>query len=108
MDWEMIRLDNEFGKTKMSRKKRIVVVIVFLVVLHWIFITDDRQQWRFATLENSYELMESGKYEEAVEGFEEYLSVDSELYWKLMERVNGYEYSKKYVEQMIETCLAEI
>lgn len=108
MDWEIMRLDNEFGKSKMSKKKRFVAAIVFVVILLLVFIADDMQQRRFATLEKSYELMESGKYEEAIVGFDEYLSVDSDLYWKLMKKVNGYEYSREKVEQMAEVCLEEI
>lgn len=56
----MMRLDNEFGKTKMSKRKRIAVGIGFVTVLLFVFITDDIQQRRFATLEKGYELMESG------------------------------------------------
>lgn len=108
MDWEIMRLDNEIEKRKMSKKKRFVLTIVFVAILLLVFITDDIQQRRFATLEKCYELMDSGKYEEAIVGFEEYLSVDSDLYWKLIKKVNGYEYSREKAEQMVEACLEEI
>lgn len=108
MDWKIMGLDNELGKTKMSKRKRIGAVIVFVAVLLFVFITDDVQQQRFAMLENSYELMESGKYDEAIVGFDEYLSVDSDLYWKLIEKANNYEYSRQGVKEATEACLEEI
>lgn len=108
MDWEMMRLDNKFGKVKMSKRKRIAVGIGFVAVLLFVFITDDIQQRRFATLEKGYELMESGKYEEAIVEFNEYLSIDSDLYWKLIEKANSYEYSRQGVKEAAEACLKEI
>lgn len=41
MDWKIIRLDNEFEKSKMSKKKCLVAAIVFVAILLLIFITDD-------------------------------------------------------------------
>lgn len=108
MDWEIMRLDNGFGKSKMSKKKCFMVAIVFVAILLLVFMTDDMQQKRFAMLENSYELMESGKYNEAIVGFDEYLSVDSDLYWKLIEKANNYEYSRQGVKEATEACLEEI
>lgn len=108
MNSEMIKLDNEYEKSKKVKKKRFVIAIVFVAILILICICDGIQQRRFATLEKSYELMDSGKYEEALVGFSENLSVNSDLYWRLMKKMNGYDYSREKVEQMVEICLDEI
>ena len=39
--------------------------------------------------------MENEQYKEVVDKFQQYLSVDSELYWILTEKVNSYNFLSK-------------
>lgn len=68
-----------------------------------IFFADDWQQRRFAALRYGYYSMGQRQYEEAIDLFEQYLNVESDIYWYLMELVNGESYSCKNVSD----CLAE-
>lgn len=59
----------------MSWKTKIVIGTVLCTMLICVFVADDWQQKRFATLRHGYYSMEQEQYEEAVGDFEEYLHV---------------------------------
>ena len=44
------------------------------------------------------------QYEEAIDLFEQYLNVESDIYWYLMELVNGESYSCKNASDCLEEC----
>ena len=51
------------------------------------FSADIWQQKRFATLQHGYSCMEQRQYDEAIVDFEEYLDIDSVIYWYLIEHI---------------------
>lgn len=68
------------------------------------FFADDWEQRRFAALRYGYYSMGQRQYEEAIDLFEQYLNVESDIYWYLMELVNGESYSCKNVSDCLEEC----
>lgn len=78
--------------------KKIIIIAVISVVILSIFFADDWQQRRFAILNYGYECMELHHYEEAVTAFQEYLDVDSEIYWKMIELFNDKSSSRENVK----------
>ena len=91
----------------MSQRKKIIIGVVLCVLLIGVFVADDWQQKKFATLRHGYFTMEQHRYEEAVENFEEYLDVDSKMHWYLLEHINNDEsYSREKVRDCLEQCMA--
>lgn len=83
MDSRMIqRIKNHIKNHKMA-------IAVFVCALVAILSLDTWQQERFGEVDKAYYLMSQGKYDEAVQLFEDYLSVESSAYWAGIERVNG-------------------
>lgn len=86
MKW---RLEDESElMTPITKKNKIIIGLVICVVMIVVFVADDWQQKRFATLRHGYYSMEQHKYEIAAVDFKEYLDVDSGLYWYLLEHIN--------------------
>lgn len=88
----------------MLKPKYMVGIITLVLVFLCLCRADAMQQQRFATLQNAYQLMEEKKYNEAMTMFQDYLSIDLDLYWKLVDRENSYEYSRQGVNEAIERC----
>lgn len=101
MDSRMIeRIKNHIKNHKMA-------IIVFVCVLVAILSLDTWQQERFGEVDKAYYLMSQGKYDEAVQLFEDYLSVESSVYWAGIERVNGKyaDYcTRENVEEALKQC----
>lgn len=108
MNWEMLKLDSGSESPKMPKEKRIMAIAMFVAVLVLVFIADDIQQRRFAMLEKGYEHMQKEEYAEAIDKFNEYLSIQSDLYWILIEEVNSSEYSRQEVNVALEACKKEM
>lgn len=89
----------------MKFKKKTSYVLAFVIILICIFISDDIQQRRFYNLNCGYECMEQGNYIEAITFFNEYLDVKSEIYWYLIEKVNGHDSSREGVSAEINECI---
>ena len=87
-------------------KKRLIIGVFFFVMLVGIFIADDWQQRRYATLKHGYNCMDQCQYEDATLAFEEYLNVNFDIYWYLLEFVNDESCSRKNVEDCLERCMA--
>ena len=102
------RLENDSEPViSTSKRKKIVSGVILCVLLIGVFAADDWHQKRFATLRHGYFTMEQHQYEEATEDFEEYLDVDSKLYWYLLEHINNDEsYSREKVRDCLEQCTA--
>ena len=49
--------------------------------------------------------MEQRQYKEAIIAFKEYLNVDSDIYWYLIEYSNNENYSRKKVKECLEKCM---
>ena len=81
--------------TRTSLKAKAIIGVVLCVMLISIFAADDWQQKRFAILQYGYCSMEQRQYEEAIVAFKEYLNVDSDIYWYLIEYSNNENYSRK-------------
>ena len=56
-------------------------------------------------LQYGYCSMEQRQYEEAIVAFKEYLNVDSDIYWYLIEYSNNENYSRKKVKECLEKCM---
>lgn len=104
MNWKILKLENNIERPKMTKRKRIIIVIIFVVAFLFLCLSDDMQQRRFALLEKGYQLMDAGEYSKAIVIFDEYLAVDSDLYWKLIDKINSYEYSCQGVNEAIGVC----
>ena len=105
MNWRLE--DEEKAIAPMPWKTKIVIGAVLCTMLICVFVADDWQQKRFATLRHGYYSMEQEQYEEAVEDFEEYLNVDSPVYWFLMKHLNkDANYSRDKVSICLEECMA--
>lgn len=104
MNWKTMKLDSKSDLSSLLKRKRTVTTIILVVILLLIFIADDIQQRRFVTLETGYELMQKEEYEAALCKFNTYLSVQSDIYWTMIEKVNSIEYSRKAVEGAVEVC----
>lgn len=103
MKW---RLEDESElMTPIAKKNKIIIGLVICVVMIVVFVADDWQQKRFATLRHGYYSMEQHKYEIAAVDFKEYLDVDSGLYWYLLEHINNNDdYSRKKVKECLDEC----
>ncbi len=100
-----IKLKNKKSVNRVCLKRKgMLCLIGFVIFFSFLFIIDGIQQKRFQTLRNGYRLMDNQKYTEAIDEFDEYLSVDCKLYWKLTEIMNGHDFSKEGVESAIEEC----
>lgn len=91
--------------TRTSLKVKAIIGVVLCVMLISIFVADDWQQKRFAILQYGYCSMEQRQYEEAIVAFKEYLNVDSDIYWYLIEYSNNENYSRKKVKECLEKCM---
>lgn len=100
MKWKLE--DSTVAKNQMSMRNKMMIGIMCALMVG-IFFADDWQQRRFAALRYGYYSMGQRQYEEAIDLFEQYLNVESDIYWYLMELVNGESYSCKNVSD----CLAE-
>lgn len=105
MKW---KLEDESELMILSAKKnKIMVGLIICVVMITVFVADDWQQKRFATLRHGYYSMEQHQYEMAAVDFKEYLNVDSALYWYILEHVNMDEdYSRKKVNECLDECMS--
>lgn len=91
--------------TRTSLKAKAIIGVVLCAMLISIFTADDWQQKRFAILQYGYCSMEQRQYEEAIVAFKEYLNVDSDIYWYLIEYSNNENYSRKKVKECLEKCM---
>lgn len=91
--------------TRTSLKAKAIIGVVLCVMLISIIVVDDWQQKRFAILQYGYCSMEQRQYEEAIVAFKEYLNVDSDIYWYLIEYSNNENYSRKKVKECLEKCM---
>ena len=91
--------------TRTSLKAKAIIGVVLCVMLISIFVVDDWQQKRFEILLYGYCSMEQRQYEEAIVAFKEYLNVDSDIYWYLIEYSNNENYSRKKVKECLEKCM---
>ena len=91
--------------TRTSLKAKAIIGVVLCVMLISIFVVDDCQQKRFAILQYGYCSMEQRQYEEAIVAFKEYLNVDSDIYWYLIEYSNNENYYRKKVKECLEKCM---
>lgn len=92
---------------KISRKGLIIAAVVLIVYMGIVIKVDAWQQNRFAEVRAAYQYLSGGNFQEAEVLFEDYLNVNSELYWHLLEYFNGDEYSRTQVEEAIEKCRLE-
>lgn len=105
MSWR-IDEDSLIEVKSVAMKKKIIIGLIFCAMLLGMFMADDWQQRRFATLRYGYQCMEQCQYEEAVTAFEKYLHVNSDMYWHLLEAVNRDErYYRENVNDSLEECL---
>ena len=87
-------------------KKKVIIGLIFCAMILGVFVADEWQQRRFATLRYGYQCLEQCQYEEAVAAFEKYLDVNSDIYWHLLEAVNRDErYYQENVNNSLEECL---
>lgn len=92
----------------MKRKNNCVLItIIFILCLITMYIADDVQQRRFRDVRYAYSQLEAGKYNEAKDAFEKYLSTHSaqSLYWGLIEKVNGAD--SRYTYKNVFIALSE-
>lgn len=93
------KIKNHIRNHKMS-------IVVFVCALVVILSLDTWQQERFGAVDKAYYLMSQGKYDEAAQLFEDYLSVESSVYWAGIERVNGKaaDCTRANVEEALKQC----
>ena len=93
-------------KIKNHIKHHKILIIIFICVLVVILALDTWQQERFGEVDRAYYLMSQGKYDEAAQLFEDYLSVESSAYWAGIERVNGKDAdcTRANVEEALKQC----
>lgn len=92
---------------KCSKREIIIVAVVMVLFMGIVFRADAWQQNRFAEVREAYVNLSAGNYQEAEIQFEDYFSVDSKLYWSLIEYFNDDEYSRKQVAEAIKKCKSE-
>lgn len=102
MKWKFEK-DTVIEKSPASIKRKLIIGVLFIGV----FLADDWQQQRLATLRYGYNCMDQCKYKEATVVFEEYLNVDSDIYWYLLELVNDKTCSRKTVNVRLEKCMEQ-
>lgn len=87
-------------------KKKLLVMIVFLICLFFIYQSDNAQQRSFAIVHDAYTQMENGDYKTAEKEFTQYLnSHSSGVYWKIHAFVNqNDESSYDNVQKALEEC----
>ena len=103
MNWKIE--NNSVKDVLASMKKKVIIVTVLCMVLLCIFSADIWQHKRFATLQHGYSCMEQRQYDEAIVDFEEYLDIDSVIYWYLIEHINDKSYSRKNVTACLKKCM---
>ena len=93
-------------KIKNHVKNHKISIAVFASALVVILSLDTWQQERFGEVDRAYYLMSQGKYDEAAQLFEDYLSVESSVYWAGIERVNGKgaDCTRENVEEVLKQC----
>ena len=93
------RIKNHIKHHKMALAVFVCALVVILPLDTW-------QQERFGEVDKAYYLMSQGKYDEAAELFEDYLSVESSAYWAGIERVNGKDAdcTRENVENALKQC----
>ena len=96
-----IKEENSFSDPK---EKRGVMGFIIVFVLISIFVADDWQQKRFAIARSGYEYMKVEQYNEAITTFEDYLDVNSRVYWFIVEFINNENYSRQGVISAIQEC----
>lgn len=106
MKWKFEK-DTVIEKSPASIKRKLIIGVFLCVLLIGVFLADDWQQQRFATLRYGYNCMDQCKYKEATVVFEEYLNVDSDIYWYLLELVNDESCSRKTVNDCLEKCMEQ-
>ena len=89
---------------KSLSKNQIMKISGFIVIMIAVFLGDNIQQERFNDLRKAYESMQNGEHQEAIQEFETYLSVDSKIYWELIEMTNDYTYTYEGVSEAIVQC----
>ena len=99
--------DNITSPVSTSLKKKVLIIGLFCIIMTGLFIADNSQQERFATLRYGYSCMNQGQYGEAIPAFENYLNVDSDIYWYLIELINDKSYSRENVIECLEKCLLQ-
>lgn len=98
MNFEKGKIENKDNSSWLFRnlkRTRILASAILVIILMIVFTADTVQQKRFAVFRSGYEHMENEQYKEVVDKFQQYLSVDSELYWILTEKVNSYNFLSK-------------
>lgn len=75
-----MNIHKEYLKNKKERKK-LVLILVLMITLFLVFYADNLQQKRFDSLSQAYENVRNQEYTEALEKFENYLNIDSRIYW---------------------------
>lgn len=102
MKWKLE--DNTVAKNPMSMRKKVMIGGIMCALIVGIFFADNWQQRRFAALRYGYYSMRQRQYEEAIDLFEQYLNVESDIYWYLIELVNDESYFRENVSDCLEEC----
>lgn len=108
MDTNELSLEEFWENTKQyvknNKLKTVVAVTIIIALLIGLFISDDWQQKRYATLRSGYHHMMEQEYDEAITDFQTYLNVNSKIYWKFVEMANDEFYSRDVVNEAIDIC----
>lgn len=91
-----------------KERKKVIIFFVFIIILFSVFYADNIQQKRFDSLRQAYENVRNEEYSEAAEKFENYLNVDSKIYWYLIDHVNDYSYSRQAVIDARNECIQKM
>lgn len=112
METNELSLEEFWKNTKQYAKnnklKTVVGVTVIIALLIGLFISDDWQQKRYATLRSGYHHMMEQEYDDAIADFQTYLDVDSKIYWKFVGMANDEFYSRDVVNEAIDLCQNKI
>lgn len=85
-----------------------IIFFMFIITLFSVFYADNIQQKRFNSVRQAYENVRNQEYSEAVEKFNNYLNVDSNIYWYLIEHANDYSYSRQAVINAKNECIQKM
>lgn len=102
-----MNIHKEYLKNKKERKK-LVLILVLMITLFLVFYADNLQQKRFDSLSQAYENVRNQEYTEALEKFENYLNIDSRIYWYLNDCINDYSYSRQGVINARNECIQKM
>lgn len=112
METNELSLEEFWDSTKQyvknNKLKTVVGVTVIIALLIGLFISDDWQQKRYATLRGGYHHMMKQEYDDAIADFQTYLDVNSKIYWKFVEMANDEFYSRDVVNEAIDLCQNKI